>query len=301
MEFRHLRYFVAVAEELNFSRAARRLHMTQPPLSQQIQQLEEETGVRLFVRNKRHVELTNAGRVFLDEARELIAQSQRAVETARLAQKGESGMVRIGIASGLGERVNQAVAEHQKHFPGIEIQCKDVLSTLQNDALRESKIDIGFLRPPFDWANLKSEVLFEERFFVVLPRDHPLAKRRELRLTDVAHETLLLYDRAVSSGVYDKTLELYRKAGIIPKVVATPTAPYEEAGTMLVTSGKGIYLGVGAVLSHPVSGLKVSAVPLNEPGATIEVHVAWRKDEQSTAVLAFVDSTRRALARQDQD
>ena len=298
MEFRHLRYFVAVAEELNFSRAARRLHMAQPPLSQQIQQLEEETGVQLFVRNKRHVELTNAGHVFLEEARRLIAQAQHAVDAARLAQRGESGLVKIGVASGLGEKVNHAVAEHLKRFPGVEIQCQDVLSTRQNEALRDLKIDVGFLRPPIDSENLKSEVLFEERFFVVLPREHPLAKRRELRLKEIANEPLLLFDRSVSSGVYDKGLELYRKAGIVPKVIATLTDPHEEAGIILVTSGKGIYLTVGAVVSHPVSGPKVSAVPLNEPGATIDVHIAWRKNERSTAILAFVDSTRRAFARE---
>jgi DNA-binding transcriptional LysR family regulator len=297
VEFRHLRYFVAVAEELNFSRAARRLNMAQPPLSQQIHQLEEETGVQLFVRNKRRVELTSAGHVFLEEARKLFTQAQHAVDAARLAQRGETGLVKIGIASGLGEKVNQAVAEHLKRFPGTEIQCQDVVSTRQNEALRELKIDVGFLRPPIDLANLESEVLFEERFFVVLPREHPLAKYPELRLKDIANEPLLLFDRSVSSGVYDKGLELYRQAGIVPKVIATLTDPHEEAGIILVISGKGIYLTVGAILSHPVSGPKVSAVPLNEPGATIDVHIAWRKNEPSTAILAFVDSARRAFAR----
>ncbi len=272
--------------------------MAQPPLSQQIHQLEEETGVQLFVRNKRRVELTNAGEVFLEEARKLLAQAEHAVDAARLAQRGETGLVKIGIASGLGEKVNQAVSEHLKRFPGTEIQCQDVVSTRQNEALRELKIDVGFLRPPIDLANLESKVLFEERFFVVLPREHPLAKRSELRLRDIANEPLLLFDRSVSSGVYDKGLELYRQAGIVPKVIATRTDPHEEAGIILVTSGKGIYLTVGAVVSHPVSGPKVSAVPLNEPGATIDVHVAWRKNEPSTAILAFVDSTRRAFARQ---
>ncbi len=272
--------------------------MAQPPLSHQIHQLEEEAGVQLFARNKRHVELTNAGRVFLEEARKLITQAQHAVDAARLAQRGETGLVKIGIASGLGDKVNQAVAEHMKRFPGMEIQYQDGLSTRQNDALRELKIDVGFLRPPIDLVNLESEVLFEERFFVVLPREHRLAKHRELRLKDIADEPLLLFDRSVSSGVYDKGLELYRQAGIVPKVIAPLTDPHEEAGIILVTSGKGIYLTVGAVVSHPVSGPKVSAVPLNEPGATIEVHVAWRKGESSTAILAFVDSARRTFARQ---
>jgi len=154
VELRHVRYFIAVAEYLNFSKAAQQLHIAQPPLSRQIRQLEEDLGVTLFLRNKRSVALTKAGQIFLDEARKLIVQAGHAMEAARHAQKGECGVVRIGIASGLGGVVSRVVFEHRKRLPAVEIECRDVFSSLQNDALRKGEIDIGFLRPPLDQLNL---------------------------------------------------------------------------------------------------------------------------------------------------
>ena len=175
------------------------------------------------------------------------------------------------------------------------MQCKDILSSLQNDALRERDIDLGFLRPPVDPVHLVSEPLFEEHYLVFLPKRHPLAHRRKLRLKELRNEPLLMPDRSTSTGVYDKTLDLYRAAGISPKIIFTNTAPYEEAGAILVTSGKGIYVGVGAIRSNPSSEIQLSAVPLDESGAKMEVHVAWRREEPSKAVLSFLESVRAVL------
>jgi DNA-binding transcriptional LysR family regulator len=181
VELRHVRYFLAVAEHLNFSKAAQQLHIAQPPLSRQIQQLEADLGVVLFLRNKRHVELTRAGQVFLDEARKLVVQAGHATEAARHAQKGESGGVRIGIASGLGGVAGRAVAEHCRRFPATNIECKDVFSTVQNDALHKREIDVGFMRPPVDQINLGCELLFEEEFVVIPAEGTPLGKTQILK------------------------------------------------------------------------------------------------------------------------
>src|SRR4051812_8572541 len=140
MEFRHLRYFIAVAEELNFTRAAQRLNIAQPPLSRQIQQLEEEIGAQLLARDRRRVALTDAGQTFLLEARRLVLQAERAIESVRPAQHGAVGVVHVGIGAGLGQRVAQLFNEHAKHFPGVKVECKDILSTLQNEALRDRTI-----------------------------------------------------------------------------------------------------------------------------------------------------------------
>src|SRR5271156_4689887 len=177
VELRHVRYFIAVAEYLNFTKAAQQLHIAQPPLSRQIRQLEEDLGVTLFSRNKRSVALTTAGQIFLDEARKLVVQAGHAMEAARHAQKGESGVVRIGIASGLGGVVSKVVFEHRKQRPAIEVECKDVFSSYQNESLRKGIIDVGFLRPPVDQVNLDCELVFEEEFVAVLPKTHHLAKR----------------------------------------------------------------------------------------------------------------------------
>ena len=173
MELRHVRYFIAVAEYLNFRKAAEQLHIAQPPLSRQIRTLEEDLGVTLLVRNKRRVELTKAGHVFLEQARKLIVQAGHASEAARHAQKGESGVVRIGIASGLGGAVSKVVFEHRRRMPAINVECKDIFSSHQNEALQKGIIDVGFLRPPVDQLNLDCELVFEEEFVVVLPKTIP--------------------------------------------------------------------------------------------------------------------------------
>ena len=297
MELRHVRYFIAVAEYLNFSKAAQQLHIAQPPLSRQIRQLEEDLGVALFLRNKRSVALTKAGQVFLDEARKLVVQAGHAMEAARHAQKGESGVVRIGIASGLGGVVSKVVFDHRKRLPAIEIECRDVFSSFQNEALRKGEIDIGFLRPPLDQLNLDCELLFEEEFVVVLPRKHKLAKRRSLRLKEIADEPLIIFDRSFSTGLYDKVLGLYSRQGLTPHLTVTHAEAHEEAGAIMVASGKAVFIGAGAIVNRTVSGLDLVSIRLDEPGAKIEVYVAWRKGELSTATLSFLDSARRVLGQ----
>lgn len=295
MELRHVRYFLAVAEYLNFSKAAQQLHIAQPPLSRQIQQLEADLGVALFLRNKRRVELTRAGHVFLDEARKLVVQAGHAAEAARHAQKGESGAVRIGIASGLGGVVGRAVAEHCRRFPAINVECKDVFSTVQNEVLHKREIDVGFLRPPVDQVNLDCELLFEEEFVVILPKKHRLAKRKSLRLKDVADEPLIVFDRNFSSGLYDKILGLYSRQGLTPHFTVAHVEAHEEAGAIMVASGKAIFIGAGAIVTRSVHGIDLASVRLNEAEAKIDVYMAWRKDEESAAVLSFLESVRRVL------
>ncbi len=297
MELKHLRYFVALARELNFSRAAQRLNISQPPLSRQIQQLENELGLRLFVRDKRSVYLTDAGRALLDDAQSLVDHAARFKDTASLAAQGKAGVVRIGIGMGLGEQVNAAVTEHARYFPSVELQVHDIYSTRQNHALRERMIDVGFMRPPVD-AGLTSETIIKEQFEVVIRKKHPFVGKKSLTLAELAGESLLIHDRSWSTSLYDKILDLYRRAGVNPKLVQTSTFPYEEAGAMLIASGKGIYLGVssspgtGTTVCHPLFRDQLAVVLLDEPDALSEVQVAWRARENSPAILAFLKTVR---------
>ena len=295
MELRHVRYFIAVAEHLNFRKAAEQLHIAQPPLSRQIRQLEEDLGVLLFLRDRHRVELTKAGHVFLEQARKLVVQAGHAVEAARHAQKGESGIVRIGIASGLGGFVGKVVLDHRKRLPMIDIECKDIFSSLQNDAILRGIIDVGFLRPPVDQVNLSCELLFEEEFVVVLPKTHRLAKRAVLKLEDFADEPLILFDRNFSSGLYDKIMSLYSRAGFTPHLTVTHVEAHEEAGAIMVASGKGIFMGAGAIVNRAVSGVELASVHLDEPDAKIEVYMVWRKGEEAPAVLDFLTAVRRMV------
>jgi DNA-binding transcriptional LysR family regulator len=289
VELRHVRYFIAVAECLNFSKAAQLLHIAQPPLSRQIRQLEEDLGVALFLRNKRRVALTKEGQVFLDEARKLIVQAGHAMDAARQAQKAETAIIKIGIPSRLGGVISKAISEHSKKFPAVQIDCKDICSSLQNEALRKSEIDIGLFRPPIDQVHLDCELFFEEEFVVVLPRTHHLAKRKFVRLKDIADEPLIIFDRSFSSWLYEKILGLYSRQGLTSHLTVTHVESNEE-GNSMVASGQAILLGAGVV---PNRSRGLVSVRLNEPEAKIELYLAWRKNERSPAVFSFLETARR--------
>ncbi|MGA9885451.1 MAG: LysR substrate-binding domain-containing protein [Candidatus Acidiferrales bacterium] len=299
MELRQLRYFIAVAECLSFSRAAEELHITVPPLSRQIRQLEEEFSVQLFVRNRRRVILTETGRLFLREARMVAEQMARFTNCARRVKHGEAGTVRIGIGLHLGERLSRAVVEHSGQFPQVEIQSTGIFSSLQSAALVEGKIDVGFLRPPVDRVHLKSELLFEERLVVLVNRANPLAKRKSVRIRDLAAETLLLQDRRAAANLHDKVLDLFARAGVSPEILQLPVDPLpsDEVQKVLLAAHRGIFIVADETPARMVLGCAAAAVPLEEPEAKVEVHMAWRKGEGSGAVLAFMESVRRTFAR----
>jgi DNA-binding transcriptional LysR family regulator len=299
MELRHFHSFIAVAEELNFTKAARRLQMAQPPVSRHIRDLETELGVKLFERNSSRVFLTDAGRGFLNEVRVVLQHVSQAVEAARQAGSGGAGTVRLGIGKGLGDVVSRIVNEYLRLFPRVEIDVRDIASGFQTEAFVDRKIDVGFMRSPIDAPQLVSAPLFQEQFSVVLRKSSPLARHKVVRLRDLAHEVLLLIDRRISPGAYDLTLALFREQNIEPKVVPTATMPYEEAGSILVDSGKGIYLAVGRNPIHPSFIDRLIALPLKEASAVIEVRVVWRRDEQAKQTLDFVQFTRNKFEKKE--
>lgn len=288
MELRHLRYFVAVAEELNFTKAARRLAITQPLLSRQVRDLEREIGAQLFDRNSSRVFLTEAGSRLLSEARVVLHHAAQAVEATRQVHAGVAGTLRLGIAKGLGDIVSRIISGYLRTFPAVEIDVRDIASGFQSDAFDDRKIDVGFMRPPLNNPQLTSRLLFRQRLSVVLRKASPLAKRARIRLKDLAQESLLMIDRRISPGFDDKTLELYRDAGISPKIISTATMPYDEAGAILVASGKGIYIAVGERPYYPSFADRLAAVLLDEPTAVMPVHIVWRKNERARIAIEFV-------------
>jgi len=297
MELRHFRYFVAVAEDLSFTRAAKRLGMAQPPLSRQIRSLENEIGVALFERRSRKVFLTDAGCGFLSAARRVLEQAAAAVDAAHQANNGELGTIRVGFGKGLGDAVSLAINQHIRWFPDIEVDVRDILSGHQSEALLSRKIDVGFTHGQLASLDIASEVLFREGLSVVLSRANPLARRPYLRLRELSEQTLLLLDRSMSPRFHDLALLLYRNAGLSPKIVVTETTCYDESGAMMAASGKGIVLAVGRNPTHPSFADQLVTLPLREPQAVIEVHAAWRKGETSPTILNFLQTARRLLQR----
>ncbi len=301
MNFRHLRAFVAVAEELSFTRAARRLHISQPPLSRQIQQLERDVGVRLFLRRPRRIELTGQGRLLLDGARRLGAIADEFVETAQRVKRKSAGVVRVGVSWGLWKAVNRIRAQYATEHPNVEITAEDLClrpdSLYPADAFRRQRIDVALTRAPVDALSIECEPLFHERIVMLVGDDHPLVRARTARLQQLTRDTLLLFERKLSPALYDRVLELYAAAGVTPRIVHTKTSPIEQAGLMLVASGEGIFPSVSSPFTRAQSAPGVGEVVLSEPNASIPVLLAWRADEVSTAVTRFVAVARDVFAR----
>lgn len=265
--------------------------MAQPPVSRHVRDLESELGVKLFDRTSSRVLLTDAGRGFLNEVRVVLQHVSQAVEAARQAQSGAAGTVRLGIGKGLGDVVGKVLNDYLRLSPRVEVDVRDIASGFQAEAFTDRKIDVGFMRGPVDSTNLSFAPLFQERFSVVLRKSSPLAKNKVLRLPQLRDETLLMIDRRISPGIYDRTLALFRGHGFEPKTVSTATMPYEDSGAILVDSGKGIYVAVGNNPIHPSFVDRLISLPLADPSAISDVYIVWRKDEQSRLVLEFVQFT----------
>lgn len=303
MDFRHLRAFVVVADELHFTRAAERLHISQPPLSRHIRQLEQEIGTALFERTRPRVVLTAAGHRLLRQAQELIAAGEDFLNVARALRDESVGIVKVGIGPGLWKAVDRVRVHHARRFPYVSIEAMDLMSHEQDDALLHRRIDIGFSRDPVNSSRLWSEPLFDEGTVVLLSGRHRLARRRALRLRDLTHETLLLHDRKRAPVAYDRALALYAAAKIAPKTMTAPVLPLQQTGLLFIAAGRGICLTAESVARHTyLSGDRtegIAVVPLHEPASRIPVGVVWRANEKSRTVLQFLQSVRDAIRPKD--
>jgi DNA-binding transcriptional LysR family regulator len=297
IKLHHFRYFVAVAEELNFTKAARRLGMAQPPVSRHIRALEDELGVPLFERRSGKVSLTDSGKRFLASARTVLREAELALSNVCKDQDGADGIVRVGFGKGLGDVVSAVMNRHLRTFPNVEIDVRDVLSGYQIDALKTRKIDVAFSHGVLSSPDLVCAKLFREGLTVVVPRSSRLAKYSRLTVQQLAGQTLLLIQRPFSPVVHDKIAELLRGSHAAMNVVPMESTCYDEAGALTMASGRGITIAVGRNPFHPSFADRLIAVPLREPSAWIDVSIVRRKDEPSPAVLRFFDSARKLLQR----
>ncbi len=290
VELRQLQYFIAVAETLNFHKAADRLHVTQSSVSRQVQQLEQELGATLVVRDRKKVQLTEDGQRVAVKARKLLAA---AAELAALG-RGEKRVasLKVGVGIPLAKSIQPLVTEFARKFPNVDVQYQDIIFPgLQNKALSKGDIDVGILWPPVDRSRLCSERLFDEWFRVILPRTSPLARRPKLRFKDLANQVLILPDQTAANN--RRVLQAARHAGVTLKVARTNALPH-EAGAALVASGKGIYVLAGQPQLFPSFGRGIAAIPLDEP-ISLEVRLAWRAGETSPVILDFLETARRLL------
>src|SRR5271170_7254569 len=223
MELRQIRSFLSVAETLHFGRSAELIHLSQPALSLQIRALEEDVGVRLFERNRRTTTLTAAGVAFRNDAAAALSQLEQAIRRARLAASGKLGLLRIGFVSTAGsEIVPNIVRQFRQSNPEVEFSLRNILTAEQVQMLEAGTLDIGFLRVPLgEHSALDVVTVHREPFVLVVPASHKLAKRKKVRLREVAGEDFVMYERTYAPGFHDLILGILREARIEPNVTQT--------------------------------------------------------------------------------
>lgn len=289
MELRHLRYFIAVAEELHFGRAAEQLGISQPPLSQQIQALEEEIGARLLERTNRRVALTEAGKLFLDEARQVLQQVDRAVLLARRAHQGEIGELKVGFTASapFTSSIPRAILAFRQAYPDVHLDLQELSSGQAVQALLEERVQVGLIRPIPLPETLEAVELFSEPLVAVLRADHPLAQASQegLEFAALAEEPFVFFPRSYGTGLYSQLMALSRQAGFSPRIA-------QEAGEAmtiigLVAAGLGVSMLPASFRRTRVDGVVYRT--LIDPGATSSVWLVRRRNESSRLAQSFFD------------
>jgi len=291
MELRHLRYFVAVAEEEHFGRAARRLHLSQPPLNRQVHQLEEEIGVALLESTGRGVRLTPAGRAFLDGARATLAESQRAVRSAQLVARGDVGQLNVAFVDNATctAIVPEVVTRLRARRPDLGIDLQVLSTAAQWEALREGRIDAGFCYDRPDDPAIHAEVIFRDRVVLALPARHPLARKPRLRVRDLAGKPLIAFPRKLSPRYHDQVFGALQARGAVLNVVQESAT--DATRLSLVASGLGLTLVVeSASASRP---RRVVLRRFEDASLRVEALLIWRAvDERAPPLSSFLETTR---------
>ena len=278
MELRQLRYFQCVATELSFTKAAARLHMAQPPLSRQIRQLEQELGAELFERTGRSIRLTDAGKFFFDQVTQLSARLQDVTETTRRIAEKQKKWFGIGfVPSTLYGFVPRFIRQVMDIDPNAEIGLLEMTTVQQFDALKAGHIDVGVGRILLEDPEIERLVLIEEPLVVVLPKDHPLAGRKEVRIDDLLDEPFILYPSKPRPSYADHVLGLFNRHGYTPKVALETNELQTAVG--LVAVGIGITLVPLSV--HRLDRDDIAYVGLDAPGFTSPIMMSWLKANDS--------------------
>jgi DNA-binding transcriptional LysR family regulator len=293
-ELRHLRYFVAVAEELNFSRAATRLHMAQPPLSVAIRQLEQELGTELFVRSTREVSLTDAGRVLLEGARRTLAEADRAVTAARRAGEGELGQLKLAFSwSARFETLPTLGQAFARQHPDVELLTQEMWNAEMASALRAGTLDAAISLCPELAADLNDEEIRTERPIAILAATHALADEETIPIESLADAEFLLFPRELAPRLHDTLVGICRRAGFEPKLRSESF----HTGWDLLTLAEVpvVALAPRSVASQLAEG--VVAVPLSDTPDSLETRLLWRDDDRSPIVDAFRSVARTVYGR----
>lgn len=288
MDLRHLKYFIAVAEELNIGRAALRLHISQPPLTRQIQQLEEELGVQLLIRTPRGVELTQAGEMFLEEARNIRSLVEQAVERTKRAGQGKLGRLDIGIfGTGILSAIPQLLQFFRDSHPDVRVVLHTMSKDEQIEALRQKRITVGFNRILAPQPDLVSELIMRERLYLAVNETHPLAGEEAVAFAELGRHPLVLFPTGARPNFVDRVLGLCRQRGFTPEI--SQIVGDAVTGVALVAGGFGITIVPESATTLQVPGVVYRPFSDN-PEATVDLSCIYRKEDQSAILQAFLEA-----------
>jgi DNA-binding transcriptional LysR family regulator len=288
MELRHFRYVVAVADTLHFSEAARRLNISQPPLSQQIQLLEDELGVKLFERTRRQVQLTAAGEMFVQEARMLLAQAEHAGKVGERIRQGEVGQLFIGVAGPAdADYFVEIMRIFARRHPQVRVVIRNMSTVQQLQAIQEKRLHAGFVTPPVDHPDLVFETVLHEPIVIAVPRGHPLAARARVPLTALASEPLIMFSRAMGPGFFDAIVSACRTAGFSLQVRHEVDNLQSAYG--LVAAGLGVSFVPARLQADPPKAVVLRPLAPQLPRVDCELALAYRRERLCDLVGLFVD------------
>jgi DNA-binding transcriptional LysR family regulator len=284
IELRHLRYFVAVAEELHFGRAAERLHLAQPPLSQQIRKLEELLGYPLFIRTSRSVKLTEAGEAFLQRARRTLRNVQRDLEETRSIGRGDVGSLHIGfIGSAVLFTLPSIFRSYRQAYPSVRLHLHESFTSMVMEGLENGSLDAGILRDSDPAQGIHVTAIFSEQFVAVLPAGHPCAKQKSISPASLRGDPFIYYPRSAGARAYEKPLTLCEEHGFRPQVV-------QEASnwlTILRLIGAGLGVTIAPACVHRIASAEVVCLPLRGAKAMSNIELAWPAGESRPIVERF--------------
>ena len=289
VDLRHLRYFLAVAEELHFGHAAKRLHMAQPPLSQQIRRLEEEIGHPLFLRTSRSVSLTPAGKSLLERARRTLRRVDEDLEAVRSVARGEVGILKVGfVGSSMLTRLPTILSKYRNLYPRVQLHLDEYHTSHMLEALRDGAVDVGLARDAGHVADMHVERVFVEPLLAVVPKKHPLAKRRVIPIRLLKDEPFVFFPRSAGSFAWENTIRLCEQQGFHPNIVQE--APQWLTVVRLVGAGLGVTIFPASV--QQILSPDVVCRRLSPTGGETSIDLVYRLDQTSSLVSAFSDVAR---------
>ena len=285
MNIRQLRYFLVVASELHFGRAAQRLNIAQPPLSMQIKQLEKDLGVRLFERTKRRVNLTPAGEVLQMEGKMILQQLENAREKTRRASRGDIGKLSISfVGSAMCSVLPTWLQQFRQAYPDVELSLQEGTKAEQLESLQRQQTDLGLMRPPIEDSQVSQRLVLKEPLVAVLPSSHTMSGSSEVDITALSQDPFIFFSRTLAVDLYDKTIQFCQENGFSPNIVQT----VEQLQTVLGLVSAQIGVAILPMAAQKLQREGVCYCQFTQSAPTADLMVVWHKDRLTKTAENFL-------------